>query len=94
MNYKIPLILLLTFLFACEQRYRNIVSELEPVLIAELARWGDVRSGDPDALLLDWEKQKQWTLENWFPNRINFMLSELKRYGLVSDTTEIEDPNP
>ena len=24
MNYKIPLILLLTFLFACEQRYTNL----------------------------------------------------------------------
>ncbi len=79
---------------ACEQRYRNIVNELEPVLIAELARWGDVRSGDPDMRLLDWEKQKQWTLENWFPNRTNFVLSELNRYGLVSDKTALEGQDP
>ena len=75
---------------ACEQRYRAIIGEVEPALTAELARWGDVHSSDPNTLMLDWQEQKEWTLKNWFPNRTDTILKELKRYGLISDNLDAE----
>ena len=75
---------------ACEQRYKAIIGEVETVLIAELARWGDVHSSDPNTLMLDWQKQKEWILENWFPNRTETILKELKRYGLTSGNRDSE----
>ncbi|MDB4623591.1 CotH kinase family protein, partial [bacterium] len=75
---------------ACEQRYKAIIGEVEPVLIAELARWGDVHSSDPNTLMLDWQKQKEWILENWFPNRTETILKELKRCGLISGNRDSE----
>jgi len=55
-----------------------------------LARWGDVHSSDPNTLMLDWQEQKEWTLKNWFPNRTDTILKELKRYGLISDNLDAE----
>lgn len=78
---------------ACEQRYRDLINEVEPVLVAELARWGDVHADSSEALMLGWQEQKKWTLENWFPNRTQILLDELKRCGLISENLAIQLPN-
>ncbi len=75
---------------ACEQRYKAIIGEVEPALIAELARWGDVHSSEPNKLMLNWQEQKESTLRNWFPNRTNTILKEFKRYGLMSNNLDAE----
>lgn len=78
---------------ACEQRYRALISEVEPALIAESARWGDVHFSSPDTLMLDWQQQKRWTLENWFPNRTDIIFDGLRRYGLMNGEQTLEEPD-
>ena len=78
---------------ACEQRYRALISEVEPALIAESARWGDVHFSSPDTLMLDWQQQKRWTLENWFPNRTDIIFDGLRRYGLMNGEQTPEKPD-
>jgi len=40
--------------------------------------------------MLDWQKQKERILENWFPNRTETILKELKRCGLISGNRDSE----
>jgi len=79
---------------ACQQRYESLLRKVEPALIAESARWGDIHSQTPFTPMKSWETQKQRMLQEWFPNRTRLMLNELKLHGLTSDTLPTGSQNP
>ncbi len=79
---------------ACQRRYESLLRKVEPALIAESARWGDIHSKKPYTPMEHWQAQKQRMLKEWFPNRTRLMLNELKRYGLTSDNLTADSPSP
>jgi len=71
---------------ACQQRYETLLNQVEPALIAESARWGDIHTDEPYTPMEHWQNQKQRMLKDWFPNRTDIMLNELKKHGLTPDS--------
>ena len=71
---------------ACQQRYETLLNQVEPALIAESARWGDIHTDEPYTPMEHWQNQKQRMLKDWFPNRTDIMLNELKKHGLTTDS--------
>lgn len=78
---------------ACQRRYEALLNELEPALLAESARWGDIHSEEPYTPMEHWQTQKQRMLQDWFPNRSAVLLKELRAYGLTNDSLSPESPN-
>ena len=71
---------------ACQQRYEKLLDAVEPALIAESARWGDIHTEEPYTPMEHWQKQKQRMLHDWFPNRSEILLNELKQHGLTTES--------
>ena len=71
---------------ACQRRYEGLLDEVEPALMAEAARWGDLHFAEPFTPLNHWQQQKQRMRQEWFPHRTSWMLKELASYGLTSDS--------
>ena len=65
---------------ACRERYRALLESIEPALIAESARWGDVQSDSPYMPTGSWQKQKNRILENWFLDRADKVQDRLREY--------------
>ena len=65
---------------AARQRYEHLLTAIEPALIAEAARWGDVHNDEPSTHIGHWVNQKQRILREWFPNRSELVLKELHEY--------------
>jgi hypothetical protein len=78
---------------ACQRRYEALLNEIEPALIAESARWGDIHSEEPYTPMEHWQAQKQRMLQDWFPNRSGILLKELKQHGLTTDSLSPESPS-
>lgn len=55
------------------ERFQYRVSEMRKGVVAETARWGDSQA--------DWLNNVDWYLNDYFPNRSNFVLSELVAAG-------------
>lgn len=77
---------------ACQRRYEALLDEIEPALIAESARWGDIHSEHPYTPMEHWQRQKQRMLDDWFPNRSAFLLQELKAHGLTKESLTPQSP--
>jgi hypothetical protein len=54
--------------------------KIEPALIAEAARWGDVHGAEPFTSIRHWKHQKQRILLEWFHNRSETVLEQLRQY--------------
>jgi hypothetical protein len=78
---------------ACQRRYEELLNELEPALIAESARWGDIHSEEPYTPMEHWQTQKQRMLQDWFPNRSAVLQKELKAHGLTNGNPSPESPS-
>lgn len=64
----------------CRERYRLLIESIEPALIAESARWGDVQSDSPCLTTGSWQAQKNRILEQWFVNRAEKVRDRLREY--------------
>jgi len=65
---------------ASRERYEHLIAAIEPALIAESARWGDVQRVEPYTPMGHWQDQKQRILREWFPNRAELVLEQLRQY--------------
>ena len=79
---------------ACQKRYADLLKTVEPSLIAESARWGDIHSEKPYTPDGSWLEQKQRMLQEWFPRRSALMLEELRQYGLTQDSLPEKTTDP
>jgi hypothetical protein len=64
----------------CQERYRKLLESIEPALLAESARWGDVQSETPYSPGETWQTQKNRILEQWFSNRAEKVRIRLREY--------------
>ena len=75
--------------------YERIADEIDLPIICESARWGDYRvsTGDAEETYTrndHWLPRKHDLLQNYFPNRTEYMLSHLASFGLF-DPSGIEE---
>lgn len=66
-------------------RYRAITDPLEPAIIAETARWGDDQFSPPQDLV-KWQKERDWLVGTYLPQRTAVVLAQLKSKGLFPAT--------
>jgi hypothetical protein len=62
-------------------RFMARVDEVEPAIIAEAARWGDMRVSTPFNKT-DWQNEINWIVNTYFPTRGNTVYSQLVADGL------------
>lgn len=61
------------------RRYQELLHRIEPALIAESARWGDVRTDDPYTPNGTWRKQGERIVQHWFTDRGNKVRTYLEQ---------------
>ena len=61
------------------------LSPRERAIIAESARWGDARRSNPYTRDVDWQRERNRLLTQYFPQRTEILLSQLKEVGLYPD---------
>ena len=77
--------------------YERLCSEIDLPIICESARWGDYRvlTGETKVTYTrneHWLKRKNDLLQNYFPQRTAYLLSQLEEFGLY-DSTGITSPD-
>jgi hypothetical protein len=68
--------------------YLDIANQVEMPVICESARWGDMHH-EPPLNQDDWYDMRDWLLENFFHQRYDIVLQQLKKAGLYP---EVEAP--
>ncbi len=68
--------------------YAQLADHVEKAIVAESARWGDVRNNSPYTLN-QWESQRDWILGSYMPQRSANVLKQLRAAGLYP---EVEAP--
>ncbi len=66
-------------------RYRELAKEVEPAILAETARWGDDHWNPPQDLT-DWQRERDWLLNNYLPQRTAVVLGQFRTDGLYPQT--------
>jgi hypothetical protein len=66
------------------RRYLDIAEKVEMPVICESARWGDMHH-HPPLNQDDWYDMRDWLLENFFHQRYDIVLQQLKNAGLYPD---------
>ncbi|MCK6501614.1 MAG: CotH kinase family protein, partial [Nitrospira sp.] len=66
---------------ALVERYRALAHDLEPAIVAESARWGDDHWSPPQDLA-DWQRERDWLLNTYLPQRTAIVLDQFRRQGL------------
>ncbi|MCC7376805.1 MAG: CotH kinase family protein [Verrucomicrobiales bacterium] len=70
---------------ALVERYRALAQDFEPAVVAETARWGDDNLNPPQDLT-DWQRERDWLLNSYLPQRTAVVLDQFKRQGLYPAT--------
>lgn len=70
---------------ALVERYRSMAQAFEPAVVAETARWGDDH-WDPPQDLTDWQRERDWLLNTYLPQRTAVLLEQFRRQGLYPTT--------
>jgi hypothetical protein len=64
-------------------RYMRRIEEIDPAIVLESARWGDVRRpAQPYTRNVEWRAELEWLLNQYFPLRSNAVLDQLRTAGL------------
>ena len=66
-------------------RYKSLLDSVEPALIAESARWGDVQASSPYTPMGAWQDQKNRILNEWFTSRAERVLNRMHQYWVELD---------
>jgi hypothetical protein len=66
-------------------RYKSLLDSVEPALIAESARWGDVQESSPYTPMGAWQDQKNRILNEWFTSRAERVLNRMHQYWVELD---------
>lgn len=64
-------------------RLMERVSQVEPAIIAEAARWGDSKV-HPPRNKSNWQNEINWLVNTYFPVRNNYVLAQLRNDGLFT----------
>jgi hypothetical protein len=62
-------------------RYQELAARVQPAVIAETARWGDDNWPVPQDLT-DWQRERDWILNTYLPQRTGIVLGQLRSAGL------------
>ncbi len=65
--------------------YVDWTSQVYPALLAESARWGDQHRGRPYTRDNDWQREFDRLIEDWFPRRTSFLISQFQRRDLFPE---------
>ena len=71
------------------ERYLDRADEIELALVAEAARWGDVRREPPDVPDGVWSSERDWIVGTFFPQRHGIVLDQFRARNLFTDTYAI-----
>jgi hypothetical protein len=66
-------------------RYSALADQVEPALVAESARWGDVHEDIPRTPDEQWATERDWILNTYLPQRTDIVRAQLLADGLASD---------
>jgi hypothetical protein len=66
-------------------RYQEIVDQVQQVIVAESARWGDMHSGSP-LTLAQWTIERDWMLNTYLLQRSAYVIQEMRDYNFYPDT--------
>ncbi len=61
--------------------YAALADWVEPAMLGESARWGDIRGGSPYRIE-QWRSQRDWVLNTYMPQRAGNVLEQLRDAGL------------
>ncbi|NNC86947.1 MAG: hypothetical protein HKN82_00645, partial [Akkermansiaceae bacterium] len=67
------------------QFFGDLFTEVEPLLAAESARWGDSFRATPYNPVDDWIPQRDWIIAEWFPRRPDILWDQFKADGMIPD---------
>jgi hypothetical protein len=67
-------------------RLMERVTQVDPAIIAESARWGDSKV-NPPRNKTHWQNEIQWLTGSYFPVRNNYVLAQLRSDGLYTQFT-------
>ena len=70
---------------AVDDRWMSRAREIELALLAESARWGDHRRGEPYRPGVEWQAEQDYLREDYFPRRGPIVLSQFAALGLFPD---------
>ena len=65
--------------------YETRATEIAGPLTGEAARWGDVRREPPSVPDGRWQKEREWIVGTFFPNRPEIVLNQFRNRGLYPD---------
>jgi len=65
--------------------YHVRLNEVDRAVVGESARWGDNHESTPRTRDIDWERERDWLLDEYFPNRTSIVLQQLCNVGLYPD---------
>jgi hypothetical protein len=65
--------------------YAQLGDEVYTALIAESARWGDNRKNTPFTRDEHWQKEFDWIMNDFFPERPAYVIDRFKGLGIFSD---------
>jgi hypothetical protein len=67
----------------CAARWMQRAQEIDLAVIAESARWGVTNSTTGDPIThTDWVQEQNFLLTNWFPQRTEIFITQLRNAGL------------
>src|SRR5204863_433785 len=66
-------------------RYRQLADIIDRAIVGESARWGDwARPGQPYTRDNEWVQERDWLLNEYFPNRTDEMIEQFRGIGLYT----------
>ena len=72
---------------ATEARFRELADGIRDGVVAESARWGDVRYSTPATVDSQWQTNYDWRVNTYFPQRTDVVLNQLINDSLASSVT-------
>jgi hypothetical protein len=69
---------------ATDARFRDLADGIRDAVIAESARWGDVRYSTPATVDGQWQTNYDWRVDTYFPQRTDVVLNQLTNDNLAS----------
>jgi hypothetical protein len=68
-------------------RYQEIADQVELMMVAESARWGDMNSPTATPIVLsDWQAERDYMLNTYLVQRSAIVMDEMREYGFYPDT--------
>jgi hypothetical protein len=67
-------------------RWEARATEIEDAIVAESARWGDAKREPPYTRDIEWQRERQRLVTDFFPRRTDLLIAQLQAAGLMAPT--------